>query len=81
MILDHTHHGMRIFPTSLTAALLLQHSTTGLGRSELTHTPFFFLSSISSLPLLLTGEMMPKLEWLRGQVLLRGAKIHWEGGI
>ena len=33
VILDHTHHGMRIYPTSMTAALILQHSA-GLERSE-----------------------------------------------
>ena len=33
-ILDHTHHGMHIYPTAMTAALLLQHSS-GLERGEL----------------------------------------------
>ena len=33
VILDHTHRGMWVYPTAMTAALILQHST-GLERSE-----------------------------------------------
>ena len=33
MILDHTHHGMHVYPTAMTAALLLQHGS-GLERGE-----------------------------------------------
>jgi glycerone phosphate O-acyltransferase len=57
VILDHTHHGMWVFPTAMTAALLLQHSS-GLERKDLASM----------------------LEWLKEQVLLRGSKVHWEGG-
>ncbi|CAI8011661.1 Dihydroxyacetone phosphate acyltransferase [Geodia barretti] len=33
VILDHTHHGMHVYPTAMTAALLLQHGS-GLERGE-----------------------------------------------
>jgi hypothetical protein len=46
VILDHTHHGMHIYPTAMTAALLLQYGS-GLGRGE-PHT--IFSSNISLSP-------------------------------
>lgn len=33
VILDHTHHGMRVYPTAMAATLILQHSV-GQERSE-----------------------------------------------
>lgn len=48
VILDHTHHGMRIYPTSMTAALILQHRA-GLERSENLPPASLTLAILSSL--------------------------------
>ena len=47
VILDHTHCGMWVYPTAMTAALILQHST-GCERSEelLVHNFHFDISSM-----------------------------------
>ena len=48
VILDHTHHGMWVFPTAMTAALLLQHSS-GLERSEESLAHHFYIDDVSFL--------------------------------
>ena len=76
VILDHTHHGMHIYPTAMTAALLLQHSS-GLERSE-----SLTISSSNSLSISMSvGELMERLEWLKEQVILRGSKVYWDTGV
>ena len=41
VILDHTHQGMHIYPTAMTATLLLQYDSSGLTRGK----PLVIISS------------------------------------
>ena len=75
VILGHTHRGMWVYPTAMTATLLLQHSAAGLERGEMASHLIY-----DKFPPVHVGELMDKLEWLKREVSLRGSRIHWEGG-
>lgn len=79
VILDHTHQGMHIYPTAMVAALLLQHRD-GLERSEQHSPDYTYMSLILYDIMCVLDDLMHRLKWLKSQVILRGARVHWERG-